>query len=143
MPPSQDEPGLICRLCSKPVHPGTAAFRAGETVVHVRCLARETGLRALDLQDRAAETLTRAGQAIAHSEALLARPEPFVLCGRVTSFDAATQLLTVGSVEVLLTDSVPHEGLALALGVSVTVAGYRVGEKRVATELTIRSNNLW
>src|SRR5262249_14686771 len=41
-----DEPGLICTLCSKPVHPGTAAARAGETVVHVPCLPRATGLPA-------------------------------------------------------------------------------------------------
>jgi len=50
------EPTPTCPLCSQPIHAGmaTATARAGETIVHVRCLARETGLRAVDLQDRSA-----------------------------------------------------------------------------------------
>jgi hypothetical protein len=52
------EPTPTCPLSSQPIRAGmaTATARAGETIVHVRCLARETGLRAVDLQDRSAET---------------------------------------------------------------------------------------
>src|SRR5262245_60329995 len=52
LPP--DEPALICRLCSKPIQPGTATTQDGEVVVHVRCLARETRLQAMELRSQSA-----------------------------------------------------------------------------------------
>jgi len=133
-----DEPARICALCSKPVHPGMAATRAGETVVHARCLARETGLRALDLQDRAAEVLARAERARAHSEALLAGPEPFAVTGQVKAFDAVARRITIGVVECFLAPSVPLDGLAV--GLSVSGVGCRIGIERIVTTLVIRPN---
>jgi len=135
MPPD-DESGLICTLCSKPVHPGTAAARSGDTFVHVRCLARETGLRAMDLHDRAAEVLARAERARAHAEALVTGPEPFALTGQVTAFDAAARRVTIGVAECLLAPSVPLDGLAV--GLSVSGMGFRSGIERVVTTLVIR-----
>src|SRR5262245_24395380 len=101
-----DESPLICALCSKPVHPWTASSRAGETVVHIRCLAQETSLWALDLQDRATALLTRAERAKAEA-ATLRKPLAFVLVGRLTALDPAVSL----------------DGLDA--GVRVTVSGHR------------------
>src|SRR5262245_53210436 len=48
-------PALIYHLCSKPIRAGTGTTQARQPVVHVRCLARETRLRALDLREQSAE----------------------------------------------------------------------------------------
>jgi len=118
---------------------GTA--RVGHAVAHLRCLARQNGLRALDLGDRAAELVSRAQQAVMESKRLLGEAAPFALVGRITAFDAPTRRLTVGVEEVLLAADIPLEGLLP--GRSVTVAGHGAGEARTATKLVLRSALGW
>src|SRR5262245_9029686 len=137
MESSQDEPALVCPICSKPIRAGIGTARVGLVVAHLRCLARQNGFRALELEDRAAGLVSRAQQAVRESKRLLAEAAPFALAGRITAFDAATRRLTVGVEEVLLAAGIPLEGLAP--GRSVTVAGHGVGKERTATRLILRS----
>ena len=136
-----DEPVLTCPICSKRICAGMGTARVGNVVAHLRCLARQNGLRALELQDRASRLQARAERAKAQTKALLAERRSFVLAGRITAFDRAARLVTVGVLDVILAETVPLDGLAL--GLSVTVTGNRDGDERIATTLEIRSSVLW
>src|SRR5262249_27657552 len=131
---------LICALCSKPVPPWTASTRAGERVVHIRCLARETGLRALDIQDRATTLLVRAERAQTEA-ATLRKPLAFVLVGRLTALGRATRRLTAGGTELVLARAVSLDGLDA--GVRATVSGHRDGAVCIATAVVIRTGQGW
>jgi hypothetical protein len=58
-----DSPDPICLRCSKPVTPGTGAQLYGRPV-HMRCLARDTQLDAIEQQDRASRETESAAAAI-------------------------------------------------------------------------------
>ena len=134
MPEAESEP--TCPLCSKPIRAGMGTARVGRVVAHLRCLARQTGLRSLELEERAAELVRRARRATAESARLRTEGTPVALTGRLTAFDAATRRVKVGVIDLTVPDDVPLGDLRL--GMSVVVAGRRVGECLVATTITIR-----
>lgn len=59
-----------CARCSKPVTAGTASQYGGRAI-HMRCLARDTQLAAIEQQDRAAEARHRATEAMARANELV------------------------------------------------------------------------
>ena len=112
----------VCSLCSKPIQPGTAMSRAGETAVHVRCLAQETGLRALDLQDRAAEAVGRAQRAVALGERLIGpdRPMPGLTVGVLEAIGRARDTIQIGGRIYRVADPALIQNIRVGMRVSVT-----------------------
>jgi hypothetical protein len=53
--PEPEPPDPVCTRCSKPVRPGTASQYAGRPV-HMRCLAEQTRLEAINTRDEARRT---------------------------------------------------------------------------------------
>lgn len=125
----KDEPAVICALCGKPIRFGMGIARVADVVVHVRCVARQTGMRALEIEARAGELVRRSAQ-------LRAEGRPFVLTGRVTALDADARLMTVGVLDLTIGKDVPLDGLAL--GVSITAVAYRRGQDLIATTIRVR-----
>jgi hypothetical protein len=70
-PPLPTSPDPICFRCSKPITPETAARLAGP--FHMRCLARETQLDAIEQQDRASQARQRAADAMSRAQELVTR----------------------------------------------------------------------
>jgi len=136
-----DEPVLTCPICSKPIRAGMGTARVDNVVAHLRCLARQNGLRALELQDRAAQILARTERAMARSQQLRAAAwssdsrDAFALAGRISAFDAEARLVTVGTVHLIVAKDVPLA--RLCAGLSVIVTGHRVGDDLVATDIRI------
>ena len=133
MPEAESE--STCPLCSKPIRAGMGTARVGSIVAHLRCLVRQNGLRALELQDRAAELVRQAQQAVVERTRLRAEsePTPFSLAGRITALNAATRRVTVGVMDLVLASGVPIE--ELAVGLSVIISCYRVRDAVFATEV--------
>jgi hypothetical protein len=71
--PSRDP---ICIRCSKPITRGTGAQYAGRPV-HMRCMARDTQLRAIEQEDRAAKEVRRAEALVERASELVARAREF------------------------------------------------------------------
>jgi len=133
-----DEPALACSLCSKPIRNNIGTTRVVNVVVHVRCVARQAGLRAQEIRVRVAKAVARAELLVVRNKARLAKDlrDSFALAGRITVFDAEARLLTVGVVKLTLAKNIPL--VARCVGVSVTVTGHRVGEDLVATDVRVR-----
>jgi len=111
MPEAEPEPA--CPLCSKPIRAGMGTARVGDTLAHTRCLAGQTRLRSVELEERAAELVRRAMRATAESAQLLTEGTPVVLTGGLTAFDAATRRVKVGVIDFTVPDDVPLGDLRL------------------------------
>jgi hypothetical protein len=73
MPPAGgDPPELLCSRCSKPLTAGTAT-QIGGRPVHIRCLARETQLAAVEQLDAASQARERAKALVERATELVAR----------------------------------------------------------------------
>jgi hypothetical protein len=69
-PPDADPPAQVCTRCSKPITPGSASQFAGRPV-HMRCLAQETRLDAIERQAQASLERLRAQTARVRAEELM------------------------------------------------------------------------
>ena len=130
------DPDPVCALCSKPIRPGTETSRAGETVVHVRCLAQETGLRAMDLQGQAAETVARAERAVAAGQRLVesSHPMPGLTVGLLEAIRRAPDTIQVGGRTYHVADPALLQGLRV--GMRISVAWENVEGQRHASRIT-------
>jgi hypothetical protein len=101
MPPAGgDPPDLLCSRCSKPLVAGTAT-QIGGRPVHIRCLARETQLRAAEQQDTASRARQRA-------EGLVERATELVAHARSRTCPACDQPLTAGGSVLFQGDVLVH-----------------------------------
>ena len=130
------DPDPVCALCSKPIRPGTDTSRAGETVVHVRCLAQETGLRALDLRDQATGAVARAERAVAEGQRLASprQPMPGVTVGLLEAIGRAPGTIQVGGRTYQVAD--PALLRDLRIGMRISVVWDSVGGQRQASKIT-------
>ena len=123
--------GIVCAWCSKPIAPGSGRAVGTETV-HIRCVARQTGLESLDLQERArlaqlraAALSGRARKLIASERGQASAPAPSgaeglqIWAGRVAALDLTRRRLVVGTQEFQVPPDVPLDHLSI--GVSVRV----------------------
>jgi CheY-like chemotaxis protein len=85
----------ICPRCSKGITPGTASKLAGRPV-HVRCLARATQLKSIELHDTARQVQDRARRLTDHAAALVAEARAFPrgcpICGNPLSLGGSLLL---------------------------------------------------
>jgi hypothetical protein len=69
-PEPPNPPGPACVRCSKPIAPGTGSQISGRPI-HMRCMAGDTRLKAIEHQDRASREVARATAAIDEANTLV------------------------------------------------------------------------
>src|SRR5262249_5075250 len=122
------------------------ASREGDSIVHLHCFVQQTRLRALDLQENAAENVARAERAVAEAWATVAAghstasPKPFVVSAAIAGIDHAHRLLTlVGPTRIRLADGIDLE--PLHEGMRVTIGGTARNGELLGLQVTVRREN--